>query len=77
MLTFTLDAGAPASAVINRTPLLAWRPEPWQAPSANPITVRVTDDGAPPLSSSATFTVGGGFGAQVLSSRPIRAARAM
>jgi hypothetical protein len=57
-LTFSLDPGAPTNAVINPdTGLFAWRPAPDQAPATNSITVRVTDDGAPPLSAATTFTV--------------------
>ncbi len=57
-LTYTLDPGAPEGAGINpQSGLLAWRPAPAQAPGTNTLTVRVTDDGAPPLSDSRTFTV--------------------
>jgi hypothetical protein len=56
-LTFSLDDGAPANAAINPdTGLFSWRPSSAQAPSTNSITVRVTDDGTPPMSAAATFT---------------------
>src|SRR6185369_8642848 len=56
-LTFTVDPGAPTGASINPdTGLFSWRPDPAQAPSINPITLRVTDDATPPLSSTTTFT---------------------
>lgn len=57
-LTFNLDAGAPTNATINPgTGLFSWQPTPAQAPATNSIAVRVTDNGSPPLSATATFTV--------------------
>jgi hypothetical protein len=57
-LTFTLDPGAPAGAAINPvTGLFAWTPAPGQIPSTNTVTVRVTDNGTPPLSDSETITI--------------------
>ena len=57
-LTFSLESGAPANAAINpNTGLFSWRPSSAQAPSTISITVRVTDDGTPPLSAAATFIV--------------------
>jgi len=57
-LTFSLDPGAPAGASINPTDgLFSWRPTPAQTPGTNLITVRVTDDGAPPMSAQRTFRV--------------------
>ncbi|PYI85878.1 MAG: hypothetical protein DME26_10000, partial [Verrucomicrobia bacterium] len=57
-LTFTLDPGAPAGAAIDAmSGLFTWTPAPAQAPSVNPIIVRVTDDGPPPLDQTRTFTV--------------------
>ncbi len=57
-LTFSLDAGAPAGASINPADgLFSWRPTPAQTPGTNLITVRVTDDGAPPMSAQRTFRV--------------------
>jgi hypothetical protein len=57
-LTFSLDDGAPANAAINPdTGLFSWRPSAVQVPSTNAISVRVTDDGTPPMSAATTFTV--------------------
>ncbi|HEY5913637.1 MAG TPA: lamin tail domain-containing protein [Verrucomicrobiae bacterium] len=55
-LTFGLAAEAPANATINPlTGLFSWTPQ--TAPSTNSITVIVTDNGTPALSTSAGFTV--------------------
>jgi hypothetical protein len=56
-LTFTLDPGAPAGATITTNGLFTWTPSTNQAPGTNSITVRVTDDGSPPLSDAKTFTI--------------------
>jgi hypothetical protein len=57
-LTFSLDADAPAGAVINpATGLLSWRPTSGQSTVAHTIWVRVTDDGTPPLARSRSFQV--------------------
>jgi hypothetical protein len=57
-LTYTLDAGAPAKARVHATNgTFFWRPSRTDVASTNPITVRVTDDGAPPLSATRSFTV--------------------
>jgi hypothetical protein len=57
-LTYALDAGAPIGASINPiTGLFTWRPTADQAPSTNSLSVRVTDDGAPPLSASTSCSV--------------------
>jgi hypothetical protein len=57
-LSFSLDPGAPAGATINPVNgLFSWRPAAAQSPGTNLITVRVTDDGAPPMSGTTTFTV--------------------
>jgi len=57
-LTFTLEPGAPAGAQINATNgLFTWTPNEAQGPGTNSITVRVTDDGSPTASATATFTV--------------------
>jgi hypothetical protein len=56
-LAFNLEAGAPDGAVIDPvTGLFTWTPTAAQAGVAHTITVRVTDDGNPPLSSTMTFT---------------------
>jgi len=56
-LTFSLDAGAPPSATVQTNGQFQWRPSEREGPGTYPITVRVTDDGSPPLSDHATFTV--------------------
>jgi hypothetical protein len=54
-LTFSLDPGAPAGATINAsTGAFSWTP----TTGGNfPITVRVTDNGTPPASTTQSFTV--------------------
>jgi hypothetical protein len=55
-LTFSLDAGAPAGATIHsQTGVFSWTPTDEQAGGEHEITVRVTDNGVPPMSSTATF----------------------
>jgi hypothetical protein len=55
---FSLDAGAPAGAAINAsTGIFSWTPTDAQGPGIYPITVRVTDNGTPPLSDSETITI--------------------
>jgi hypothetical protein len=57
-LSFGLDAGAPAGMSINAAMgLLTWTPASGQIPSTNTVTVRVSDNGEPPLSASQTFRV--------------------
>ena len=57
-LTFSLDAGAPAGAMINATSgVFTWTPSTSLAPGTNAVTVRVTDNGVPPLSVAQTLTV--------------------
>src|SRR6185369_12806896 len=57
-LTFSLEPGAPAGASINASNgVFTWTPSEAQGPSTNTITVRVTDDGAPPASDTRSFTV--------------------
>ncbi len=58
ILTFSLDAGAPDGASIDPvTGVFTWTPTEAQGPGSFPITVRVTDNGEPPLSDVLTFTV--------------------
>jgi hypothetical protein len=56
MLTFSLDADAPAGASINNSSgLFTWTPT--NAPLSTNVPVRVTDNGTPALSASGSFTV--------------------
>jgi len=56
-LTFSLP-NPPAGATIGAgNGLFNWTPTPGQAPSTNSITVRVDDNGAPPLNTTRAFTV--------------------
>ena len=57
-LSYSLDAGAPPSAYINPSSgIFTWTPSLIDDPGDYFITVRVTDDGAPPLNDSRTFKV--------------------
>src|SRR6185369_4758280 len=57
-LSFSLDPGAPAGASINpASGLFVWTPTEAQGPSTNSITIRVTDNGSPPLSAFETISV--------------------
>ena len=55
-LSFSLDQGAPPGATIHpQTGVFTWTPTPEQAGLEHSITVRVTDNGTPPLSATTTF----------------------
>ena len=57
-LTFSLNPGAPVGARINpANGAFFWKPARMQASSMNAITVRVTDNGNPPMSTTQSFTV--------------------
>jgi len=57
-LTFTLASGAPEGARIDPvTGAFTWTPSAIQPPGNYSITVRVTDNGTPPLSDSKSLTV--------------------
>jgi hypothetical protein len=56
-LTFSLDPGAPAGASITAGGNFTWTPARIQAPGNYLITVRVTDNGVPPLSDTKSFSV--------------------
>jgi len=57
-LTYTIVSGAPAGATLHpNSGLFSWNSAFAWAPSTNNVTVRATDDGAPPLSDEETFTL--------------------
>lgn len=57
VLTFSLDGSAPEGASIDPvTGVFLWVPSEQQGPGAYEITIRVTDNGEPPLSDARTFT---------------------
>ncbi len=56
-LTFSLDAGAPAGALITAGGNFSWTPTELQGPGSFPITIRVSDSGSPILSAAETITV--------------------
>jgi hypothetical protein len=58
LLTFSLGNGAPEGMSIDpATGLITWTPTEAQGPGNYTIVVNVTDDGAPPLSDSKSFSV--------------------
>jgi hypothetical protein len=56
-LTFGLISGPSGISVNPITGVLTWTPSEAQGPSTNVITVRVTDNGSPPLSDTKSLTV--------------------
>ena len=57
-LAYSLDPGAPLSASVGSgTGIFAWTPTDADAGTAQSVTVRVTDDGAPALFDTKTFLV--------------------
>jgi hypothetical protein len=57
-LGFSLAAGAPAGATINSsTGAFSWKPSNKQGLGSYPVTIRVTDNGSPSLSASASITI--------------------
>jgi hypothetical protein len=57
-LSFSLDQGAPAGATIDpKTGAFTWAPTAQQVVSTSSITVRVTDNGSPPMSATASFSL--------------------
>jgi len=57
-LTYSLDAGAPAGATLDPlTGAFSWTPVEGDGPGTYPVTVRVTDDGAPNLDAAETITI--------------------
>jgi hypothetical protein len=57
-LAYSLDPGAPAGAHVNPTNgFFRWIPARADANTTNLITLRVTDNGSPPISAARTFSV--------------------
>jgi YVTN family beta-propeller protein len=57
-LTFSLEAGAPSGASIDGdTGEFTWTPTEVQGPGVHSVTVRVTDDGTPPLTTAETIAI--------------------
>ncbi|MCX6930838.1 MAG: hypothetical protein NT154_47690, partial [Verrucomicrobia bacterium] len=57
-LTYSLDPGAPINASVGvLTGVFQWPTTDADAGSTNPVTVRVTDNGAPPMSDAKSFTI--------------------
>lgn len=57
-LSFSLGAGAPSGMTINpATGAVSWTPSEAQGAGDFPVTIRVTDNGAPALSATRTFNV--------------------
>ncbi len=61
-LMFSLDPGAPADATISDAGAFRWTPTEAQGSRTYSISLRVTDDGVPPLTDAKTFTVTVGKG---------------
>jgi hypothetical protein len=58
ILTFSLDANSPAGMTINSTNgMVMWVPSETDGPGSYFATVRVTDDGDPPLSDARTVSI--------------------
>ncbi len=55
-LTFQLVSG-PSGLIVGASGLISWTPLQSQAPSTNPVTLRVFDNGSPSLSATNSFTV--------------------
>src|SRR5262245_28259802 len=56
-LTYSLVNGPVGASVDGSSGTFSWTPALAQSPSTNTVTVRVTDDGSPPLSDTKSFTV--------------------
>jgi len=56
-LTFSLVSRPAGMSIDPSTGVLSWTPTVAQGPNTNLITVKVTDNGAPPLSDTKSFTV--------------------
>ncbi len=57
VLSFELLSGPTGASLNSANGVLTWTPSEEQGPSTNVIVVKVTDNGAPPLSATNSFTV--------------------
>src|SRR5205085_10885209 len=58
ILTYSLDAGAPAGARLNPSSgVFNWTPSKGTGPSTNRVTIRVADDASPAASASESITI--------------------
>jgi uncharacterized protein (UPF0179 family) len=57
VLTFSLDAGAPAGASITPGGAFSWTPTEAQGPGSYSVTVRVTDNGSPAANDFETISI--------------------
>src|SRR5207244_205532 len=57
VLSYSLVTGPVGASVGASTGVFTWTPSAAQGPSTNVVTVRVTDNGTPPLSDTKSFTV--------------------
>jgi hypothetical protein len=70
-LAFSLDPGSPAGAAINPTTgEFTWNPPVTGLSSVTPVTIRVTDNGTPPLSVAQVVNVEVIAGPAMISARP-------
>jgi Putative Ig domain len=56
-LTYDLQNGPPGASINPTSGLVTWRPAISQSGAAYPISVRVSDNGAPSMSATQTFSV--------------------
>jgi hypothetical protein len=56
-LSFSLDTGSPEGMTIDASGEINWTPTEAQGPGNYPVTVRVTDNGEPPASTTQPLTV--------------------
>jgi len=56
-LTFSIVSGAPSGALLSAAGVFTWTPSPAQVGKSFTVSVKVTDDGTPPLSDTKSFTI--------------------
>jgi len=57
VLTFSAESGAPPGLSVSPAGALSWTPTEAQGPGSYQVTVRVTDNGAPPLSATQVVSI--------------------